>query len=282
MASGANWTWKASTLTPLACRVCFAYNYLSGTVVTSFQTYSKFQYFDISNNRFSGTLNAGLAFNSTLADTFNLSVNRLSGAFLVGQYVYFRLLAAPTVISTVLDGNMLTFNTSSSSSMEGLLLENGSLQLNIAMAVAAVVPITCGLLWIALRVDCPCNRYAVRVETLRVSVDSWMRCEVSQKCIQARRALWVAKSLASSGIAVLVLALTLGLLLVLLKSDIFLGSQYSTYQLQYGWTFSAAYLHDTTPVVLCMLCLGATSLLLGAVYSPGFQEPGQSTVSSGI
>ena len=128
------------------------------------------------------------------------------------------------------------------------------MQLNIAMAVAAV-PITCGLLWIALRVDCPCNRYAVRVETLRVSVDSWMRCEVSQKCIHARRALWVAKSLASSGIAVLVLALTLGLLLVLLKSDIFLGSQYSTYQLQYGWTFSAAYLHDTAPVVLCMLCL---------------------------
>ena len=79
--------------------VSLAYNFISGTIPTALQTYGQFQYFDISNNKFSGTLSADLAFNSTFAGAFNVSVNRLSGAFPAGQY---DLLTVPSAISTVL------------------------------------------------------------------------------------------------------------------------------------------------------------------------------------
>ena len=207
--------------------VSLAYNHLSGTIPAALQTYGKFQYFDISNNRFTGTLNAGLAFNSTFADAFNVSVNRLSGAFPADQYA---LLAVPKVINTVLAGNIFTFDASSASySAAEIVSQEGSEQLNVAMAISAMLPITWGLLWVLVKVRSDvCKFYPANIAALRKLVANWMKFEVPKGCISASRTLWAVKSFAMSLLPVLAMALTLGLLFVVMKSDVSLRSQFST------------------------------------------------------
>ena len=250
--------------------VSLAYNFISGTIPTALQTYGQFQYFDISNNKFSGTLSADLAFNSDFATAFNVSVNRLSGAFPAGQY---DLLAVPSAVNTVLVGNLFTFDASS---LVGIALQDGSLQLNIAMGVAAVLPIALVLLWIGAR-WLP-GRGVVSPGWM---VYDWISRVDLSKYIQIYRFLGIIRSLGFSLLALLVMALTLGLLLLVMKSDASLRSQFSTYEFQYGWTFSAGYLHDWAPVVVCGLCLSAASLLLGTVFFPVDKGARPSAATSG-
>ena len=247
-----------------------AYNLISGTIPAALQTYGQLHYFDASNNRFTGTLIADLAFISTFAAGFNVSVNRLSGAFPAGQY---ELLAVPSVISTVLVGNLFTFDASS---LVGIALQDGSLQLNIAMGVAAVLPMALGLLWVGT------SRLPVRgLALLGWMIYDWTSRVESSRCVQTSRVLRVAKSLLLTFLALFVVALALGLLLLVMKSDLSLHSQFSTYEFQYGWTFSAVYLHDWAPVAVCGFCVGAASVLLGTAFFPVDREAKQCVTSSG-
>ena len=200
-----------------------------------------------------------------------MSVNRLSGAFPAGQY---ELLTVPSAISTVLVGNLFTFDASS---LVGIALQDGSLQLNVSMGVGTVLPMALLLLWVVA------SWLPLRGAELlgRIVYDWTDRVDLS-RYIQTRRFLRVAKSLAFSLFILSIAALALGLLLVVMKSDTSLRSQFSTYEFQYGWTFSAGYLHDWAPVVVCGLCLGAASLLLGAVFFPVDRGDYQRTASSGV
>ena len=173
----------------------------------------------------------------------------------------------------MLVGNLFTFDASS---LVSITLQDGSLQLNIAMGVAAVLPMVLGLLLIVA------SWLSMKGEVLPSwIVYDWTSCVNLSRYFQTGRSVGVVKSLGFSLLVMLVVALALGLLLVVIKSDGSLRSRFSTYEFQYAWTFSAAYLHDWAPVVVCGLCLGAASVLLDTVFFPVGREIKQCVTSSG-
>ena len=144
------------------------------------------------------------------------------------------------------------------------------------MGVTAVLPMALALLWLGT------SWFSVRGVVLPSwIVHDWMRRVDLSRYIQTSRALRVAKFLGFSLLALLVVALALGLLLAVMKSDPSLRSRFSAYEFQYGWIFSASYLHDWAPVFLCGLCLSTGSLLLGTVFFPFERGAHQVTGFSG-
>lgn len=252
--------------------VSVAYNRLTGTIPIPLQLYGRFNFLDLSYNRFSGTLDSDFTFAVGDSAILNMSVNRLSGSI---PTKHTNILASSTnLINTTLAGNLFRFVLSDVNPkiQSTAKLYNGSYQFDVSMALTSVMVIS----WLFLAV------YAIYA-SLSVSTALYTHCGPSvvmtwwqasrqiahrHMSLHFRRICSALLTVITTHFYMLAVSILLGVIIAILKSSPSVQSSYALYVVQYSWTWSLVYLQGTLPVILVAVCTIVLLLLYHCTYYP--------------
>lgn len=252
--------------------VSLAYNRITGSIPTVMQTYGRFQYLDLSYNRFSGTLDPGFTFEVSASSTVNISVNLLSGSLPTKSTNL--LEASPNLVSTVLIGNLFEFQISDvePSVQSTATLYNGSFELNVAMAVSSItVALWFGVIMCVVLMQRK-NTPAESVEEFNDAIAKWWRAYDLCNLVQTTQC-WASFSVTLLNYAIIVtVTIFLGFTLLLVKLVPSFRGLYSVYEVQYGWAWSVVYLTGVAPAALILCFVTLISIFYYTSYYPLEQE----------
>lgn len=155
----------------------------------------------------------------------------------------------------VVEGNIFTFTLSGLPlhSRKSALLYNGSFQLNVSMIVSSLLIGTL-LVLIVVRCTFAGGHAPVIIRNHFVcmnDISAWWNEDIALT-LSSRRAVIVTISMCWVMISILCCAALLAVVYALLKGIPSFSTAFAIYTYQYGWTFSAANLHDLVPLLIIM------------------------------